>query len=124
MASVLLTVHVLISIALVAMVLLQRTDSDGMGSLGGGNANMNTFLTGRTAANLLTRTTAILAGAFFLTSLALTLHGRTDAGKSILDMAPAAEEPAPAQAAPAQPGKAPAAPENKKEEKPTVPLAH
>lgn len=117
MASVLLTVHILVCISLVALILLQRTDADGMGSLGGGGGgNMNSFLTGRAAANLLTRTTAILATVFFITSLSLTLLGRSNTGKSILDAAPAAVE---------EKAVEPKAADKPKDEnqKPSVPLA-
>ncbi len=55
-------------IALVASVLLQRSEGGALGVGGGGG-----FMTGRGQANALTRATAILATLFFLTSLTLTL---------------------------------------------------
>jgi preprotein translocase subunit SecG len=67
-------------------VLLQRSEG-GLG-LGGGGGGVSGFMTGRGQANALTRTTAILAGLFFLTSLTLTImasYGR--APRSILDNA-------------------------------------
>jgi preprotein translocase subunit SecG len=68
MQTVLIVIHLLIVIALVGAVLLQRSEGGALGVGGGGG-----FMTGRGQANALTRATAILATLFFLTSLALTL---------------------------------------------------
>jgi preprotein translocase subunit SecG len=68
MSTVLLLVHVLICVALVGVVLLQRSEGGALGIGGGGG-----FMTGRSAGNALTKTTAILATAFFATSLALSI---------------------------------------------------
>jgi preprotein translocase subunit SecG len=76
MIQVLLVVQVLLAAALIGMVLIQRSDTDGFG-LGSGSGN--NFMSGRATANLLTRTTAILAALFMLNSLALSMlasHGR------------------------------------------------
>src|SRR5207244_7662280 len=70
MITVLLVVHMLIAIALVSVILLQKSEGGGLGMGGGG---MSGFMTGRSAANLLTRTTAILGAVFFLTSIVLAL---------------------------------------------------
>jgi preprotein translocase subunit SecG len=69
MATVLLVIHLMIALALVAVVLMQRSEGGALGIGGGGGG----FMTGRGTANLLTRATAILAGLFFLTSIGLTL---------------------------------------------------
>ena len=107
MYTILLVIHTILVVFLIGMVLLQRSDSDGLSGLGGGGGNQ--FLTGRGAANLMTRTTAILAGAFMLTSLILaTMAGRMNGG-SILDETPAVEQTAPAPAVPAEKAK-PASP--------------
>ena len=94
-SNVLLVVHILIAIALVGVVLIQRSEGGGLG-IGGGTAGG--FMTTRGTANLLTRTTAIMAALFMLTSLALAiLATRSHAPvRSILDT-PAAP------AAPSQP---------------------
>ena len=79
MATALLVLHLMIATALVAVVLLQRSEGGALGIGGGGGGG---FLTGRGTANLLTRTTAGLAAAFFATSILLTLvaqHARADA---------------------------------------------
>ncbi len=63
MYTILLVIHTIIVVFLILMVLLQRTDSDGLSGLGGGGGNQ--FMTGRGAANLMTRTTSLLAAAFY-----------------------------------------------------------
>ena len=70
MTAVILTIHTLIVIALIGVVLLQRSDGGALGLGGGGGG----FMTGRGAANALTRTTSILAAAFFATSLILAIR--------------------------------------------------
>lgn len=101
MATVILVIHLMIAAALVGVVLLQRSEGGalGMGSGGGGGG----FLTGRGTANLLTRTTAGLAAAFFLTSIVLTVMANQRTGApSVLDQAaPAAGSPAASGSAPA-----------------------
>jgi preprotein translocase subunit SecG len=89
MQSILIVVQLLVSIALVIVVLLQRSEGGalGMGSSGGG---LGGLFSPRGAGDALTRTTAILAVAFFVTSLSLTvlsLHGRPQ-NASILESAP------------------------------------
>lgn len=82
MEQVLLVVQVLVAVALIAIVLIQRSDSDGFG-LGGGSGN--NLLSGRGTANLLTRTTAILATIFILNSLALSVIAARGHAPSIVD---------------------------------------
>jgi preprotein translocase subunit SecG len=71
MIKVLLVLHVFVTIALIGVVLIQRSEGGGLG-LGGGQG-MGNFMSGRGTANLLTRTTAILGTAFFALSLVLAL---------------------------------------------------
>ncbi len=86
METVVIVVHLMIVLALVGVVLLQRSEGGGLG-IGGGSG----FMTARGAANALTRTTAILAAAFFATSLALGIMARYgESTTDILDRAPAA----------------------------------
>ena len=70
MLVLLFVVHVLIAITLVGVVLLQKSEG---GALGMGGGGMSGFMTGRSTANLLTRTTAVLAGLFFLSSILLVV---------------------------------------------------
>jgi preprotein translocase subunit SecG len=69
MQNVLLVVHLMIAVALVGTVLLQKSEGGGLGIGGGGG--MGGLMSGRGSANLLTRTTAILAAVFFVTSMGL-----------------------------------------------------
>ena len=82
METVLLVIHVIIALALIGMVLIQRSESDGFGLGSGGGSN---FMTGRAAANFLTRTTAILATLFILNSLALGIIATNRSSDSIVD---------------------------------------
>lgn len=83
MSTVLLLIHLMIAIALVGVVLLQRSEGGALG-IGGGGAGGG-FMTGRSAGNALTKTTAILAACFFVTSLLLSiLAGRPTGTPSIL----------------------------------------
>ena len=89
MQTVVIVIHLMVVATMVLTVLLQRSEGGGlgMGSSGG-------FLTSRGTANVLTRTTAILAAAFFVTSLTLSvLAGWERKPHSILEGA--AKEPAP-----------------------------
>ena len=122
MTTVLLVIHIMIAVALIAVVLLQRSEGGALGIGGGGG-----FMTGRGAGNALTKTTAVLAAAFFATSLTLTIIARnTSTPASIFNQAgtpvqggggslpglvlPSAPKPSSGAAAPQAPA-APAAPQ-------------
>jgi preprotein translocase subunit SecG len=80
--GILLTVHVIVCIALIAVVLLQRSEGGALG-MGGGATG---FMTARGAGDLLTRTTWILGTVFFVLSLALTLlAGQERGAASVVD---------------------------------------
>jgi preprotein translocase subunit SecG len=87
MQTVLIVIHLMVVLALVGVVLLQRSEGGGLG-IGGGSG----FMTARGAANALTRSTAILGAAFFATSLLLSILA-TYSGKptDILDQVPATQ---------------------------------
>ena len=89
MIILLLVVHILVAISLVGVILLQKSEG---GALGMGGGGMSGFMTGRSTANLLTRTTAILALLFMLTSLSLVwFSNRQHAPQSMIEQgAPAA----------------------------------
>ena len=109
MTTVLLVIHLLVTIALIVVVLLQRSEGGGLGIGSGGG--MGNFMSGRGTANLLTRTTAILGTIFFALSLALALLNQGQrAPRSLLDQPPPAS--APAAPAPAAPAPLPAVPTN------------
>lgn len=96
MVTVVLVIHIMIAAALVGVVLLQRSEGGALG-IGGGGAGGG-FLTGRGTANLLTRVTAGLAAAFFVTSTILSLMAQRGAAPaSVFDQPggqPATEGPA------------------------------
>jgi preprotein translocase subunit SecG len=104
METVLIVIHLMVVLALVGVVLLQRSEGGGLG-IGGGSG----FMTARGAANALTRATAILAAAFFVTSLTLSVVARygekpidildrvpaTSDGKGVLNQLPGTTAPTP-----------------------------
>ena len=115
MITVLLVLHLLVTLALIGVVLIQRSEGGGLGV--GTSQGMGSFMSGRGTANLLTRTTAILATAFFVLSLGLALLNRGTTVRnnaSILDVPPTRTTPAlpatPPTPAPALATPAPAAP--------------
>ncbi len=104
MATVVLVIHLMIAAALVGVVLMQKSEGGALGMGSGGGAGGG-FLTGRGTANLLTRTTAALALAFFITSVMLTLMAnQRTSGPSVLDSG----RPASGTSAPAPAGDKPA----------------
>ena len=94
MTTIILVLHLFIALGLVGLVLVQRSEGGALGIGGGGGG----FMTGRGAANLLTRMTAILAAAFFATSILLTVMARQgSAPTSILDQSGSGQPSAPAE---------------------------
>ncbi|UPG71426.1 preprotein translocase subunit SecG [Roseomonas gilardii subsp. gilardii] len=103
MTTVLLVLHFFVALALIGVVLLQRSEGGGLGI--GSSQGMGAFMTGRGTANLLTRSTAVLATLFMVLAMALALMNRgasQSGGSSILN------NPPPAAGAPAAPPVAPA----------------
>lgn len=70
MLNTFLFIHLVVALLLIAVILLQKTSTDGLSGIGGGNS-MGGIMTGRAAANFLTKTTVILAVAFFVNSMIL-----------------------------------------------------
>jgi preprotein translocase subunit SecG len=104
MTTVLLIVHLFVTLALIGLVLIQRSEGGGLGI--GSSQGMGAFMGGRGTANLLTRTTAILGALFFALSLVLALlnRGTTGVGHSLLDNPPpAASVPVPGLPVPGAP---------------------
>ena len=104
METIVLVIHLILAVALVGVVLIQRSEGGGLGIGGGGGGLMSV----RGTANMLTRVTAVLAAGFMVTSLTLAIiASQRSEPRSIL------ESPA-GTTAPAQP---------KTPEKPGVPLS-
>ena len=94
METLVLTIHILIALALIGSVLLQRSEGGGLG-IGGGGAGGG-FMTARGTANLMTRVTAILAAAFFATSLLLAILAGSQREAVSLVVEVISEKPTPA----------------------------
>ena len=80
MHTVVIVVHLMLVLAMIGAIMLQKSEGGGLGIGSSGG-----FMTNRGTANVLTRATAILAGGFFLTSLALSIiAGHSRAPTSII----------------------------------------
>lgn len=103
--SIVLTVHVLAGLGVIGLVLMQHGKGADMGAAFGSGASGSLFGSSGSA-NFLSRTTGVLAGVFFVTSLSLSyLAGvKSPAASSVMEGA-AVQAPAPAanSAAPAAP---------------------
>lgn len=108
MENVVLVIHLFLALAIIGLVLIQRSEGGALGIGGGGG--MGRLTTARGAANLLTRATTICAACFFATSLILAILAGHDseARKGLLDSI--AEAPAAAVEAPVGKTAAPDAP--------------
>lgn len=95
MQTLVLTIHILIALALIGSVLLQRSEGGGLGIGGGGGAGGG-FMTARGTANLMTRVTAILAASFFATSLILAIMAGHQRGPASIVDEVISETPVPA----------------------------
>ncbi len=105
MENIILVVHLMLALAMIVVVLLQRSEGGALGiGGGGGGGGMSGFMTGRSAANVLTRATAILAALFLLTSIVLAKlsRGTGEATGSVVSE-PLTEQPALPPAGPSAP---------------------
>ncbi|MAI98288.1 MAG: preprotein translocase subunit SecG [Nisaea sp.] len=85
MIAVLLTIHLMIAIGLIVSILLQRSEGGGLGIGGGAGGGMGGFMSARGTANLLTRTTAVLAALFMSMSILLAILSDNGSRSSIVD---------------------------------------
>ncbi len=103
MLLIVLVIHVLIAISLIGVVLLQRSEGGALG-MGGGCGGGGGLMSGRSAGNVLTKSTGVLGAAFMATSILLAVMSGGDGGAgSFLDepAAPAQTEQAPPEDPPA-----------------------
>ena len=98
MQTVVIVIHLMIVAAMIATVLLQKSEGGGLG-IGGGAG----FMSSRGTANLLTRTTAVLAVGFFLTSLFLSWYASYDRKPSSMIGTPASQSQPAGPATPVSP---------------------
>lgn len=130
MLTVVLVIHLLLTVALVGLVLLQKSEGGGLATGGGASGGAN-FLSGRATGNLLTKATVALAVCFMATSILLAVmasmrsRGEDDLLKALMRpqalppiTAPAASEPAGPDALPPAPPSAVPAPQESAPPKP------
>lgn len=67
----LLILQVIIAVAMIILVLLQKSDGDSLSGIGGGSGGLNSVMSGKATANVLSKTTMILIGIFMLNCLIL-----------------------------------------------------
>ncbi|MGD9638991.1 MAG: preprotein translocase subunit SecG [Alphaproteobacteria bacterium] len=108
MQTVLIVIHLFVALAMVVVILLQRSEGGALSGLGGGSGPMG-LVTAKGAGNILTRLTAIFGVIFMVTSLTLALMSRQTVVevKSVLDQPVAQEQ---SSEAPVAPVEVPAAP--------------
>jgi preprotein translocase subunit SecG len=102
MQTVIIVIHLMVVLAMIGVVLLQKSEGGGLGMGGGGG-----FLSSRGTANVLTRTTAILAAVFFSTSLILSILAGVERKPTSIfggSGAPASQAQPPGSPGPATPG--------------------
>lgn len=122
MFAFLLIVQTLIAVALIGVILMQRSEGGGLG-VGGSSSG---FMTARGAADFLTRSTAILGGAFIILSILMAAIAGASRQPVTIDTSLAGKTGTPVeqtQPAPAQPTPAPATNPNQNQQAPAVPLA-
>mgnify|MGYP006110737283 CR=1 FL=1 len=85
--TILIIIQLILAILLVALVLFQGSDNEGLG-LGGGGGSMGGMMSARGSANLLSRLTAITATLFMLMSIVLTIAASVGSEKNILQSLP------------------------------------
>lgn len=123
--EVILVIHLFLALAIIGLVLLQRSEGGGLGIGGGGG--MGRLTTAKGAANLLTRATAICAAAFFATSLLLGIMAghRSHSQSGILDSINETKIEAPASAddSTKEEAQTPATDEAKPDNPPVAPIA-
>src|SRR5215510_4091903 len=103
MRTVLISILLIVVTAMIGVVLLQKSEGGGLGIGGGGGG----FMSSRGTSNVLTRTTGTLAGAFFATSLILSILAGFHRNPTAIIQSGGGSPSAPAPGAPAG---APAAP--------------
>ncbi len=117
MESVVLIIHLILALAIIALVLLQRSEGGGLG-IGGGSGGLGGLASARGTANALTKMTGFCAAGFFVTSLTLAvLASNNSASQGILDNIDPAEIQAPIEAP-----SAPAVTYTPPQKEPTAPI--
>jgi preprotein translocase subunit SecG len=119
MFAFLLIVQSLIAIALISVILMQRSEGGGLG-VGGSSSG---FMTARGAADFLTRSTAVLGGLFIVLSIVMAAIAGANREPVKIDTSLAGKVAPTQQSQPAQPSPAQPASPNQNQQAPAVPLA-
>lgn len=90
----LLITQVIIAVVMIILVLLQKSDGDSLGGISGGSGGLNSAISSKASANILSKTTMILAAIFMLNCLVLASisNSKSDALKDDLNKIIEAEE--------------------------------
>ena len=122
MEHVILVIHLILTIAMIGLILLQRSEGGGLG-IGGGGGGLGNFASAQTTANALTKATQLVAAGFFATSLILAVMASHNgpSTKSILDEAATTRAAVSKDAA--APVSSDAAKKEEPKKEPTVPIA-
>ena len=119
MFAFLLIVQSLIALALITVILMQRSEGGGLG-VGGSSSG---FMTARGAADFLTRTTAILGGIYIVLSIAMAAIAGATREPAKIDMSLAGKTAPAQQTQPVRPAPAPTTAPEQNQQAPAVPLA-
>jgi preprotein translocase subunit SecG len=123
MFAFLLIVQILVAVALIAVILMQRSEGGGLG-VGGSSSG---FMTARGAADFLTRMTSILGGTFIVLSIVMAAIAGVSRAPVKIDTSLAGKtvpmDQSRPQTAPGQPAQAPGAAPQQNQQAPAVPLA-
>ncbi len=85
MTTILIVIYITAAVSMIVLILLQRSEGGALGIGGGGGG----FVSGRGAANFMTRATAILATIFFITAILLGILGHRQQPSSAVVGGPA-----------------------------------
>ena len=118
MFAFLLIVQTVIAVALIGTILMQRSEGGGLG-VGGSSSG---FMTARGAADFLTRSTAILGGAFIVLSIVMAAIAGATRQPAKIETSLANSTAPVQQSAPAQPPAPTNAPQQN-QQAPAIPLA-
>jgi preprotein translocase subunit SecG len=88
----LLILQVLVAVILIILVLLQRSDGDSLSGIGSGTGGLNSVISGKSSANILSKATMILVGIFMLNCLVLASISGSSNKAIQADLKQAAEE--------------------------------
>jgi preprotein translocase subunit SecG len=91
MENVILIIHLIIALALIGLIMMQRSEGGALG-IGGGGPGAGNLFSSRGVGNALTRATAFLAVAFFVTSMTLTWMATRKGGSAFDGVTPTTQQ--------------------------------